>query len=336
MIVDGTGISATAAGIAGAIRRAAQATGASFDYLLAAAKVESNLNPNVKAATSSATGLFQFIGQTWLATLKLAGPALGYRRYADAIVQSPSGGYAVPDATMRAQVMNLRRDPAANAAMAGAFTQQNGAELRERLGRPATTGELYMAHFLGAQGATKLIAAAATTPQAKAADLFPNAAAANRSVFYNGHGHARSAGEVYATLVQRFETARVATHTLAARGMTPPVAPAAAPAPDTAGMTDAFAMVSAVPVARGGDAGPAFHGLFHTGGRRQPISPVVAAFWGGTGISEPRAPSAPPPVQLPVLRPSIGPAAARPEPFDLRALYQNGVARIRGLFDGTS
>ena len=58
MAVDRTGLSASMASVAGAIRRAAQATGASFDYLLATARVESNLNPNAKAASSSATGLF--------------------------------------------------------------------------------------------------------------------------------------------------------------------------------------------------------------------------------------------------------------------------------------
>src|SRR5262245_49637844 len=58
--------------IIGAIRKAAQTTGASFDYLLAAAKVESNLNPQSSARSSSATGLFQFIEQTWLGTMRQA------------------------------------------------------------------------------------------------------------------------------------------------------------------------------------------------------------------------------------------------------------------------
>jgi len=72
-------------------------------------------------------------------------------------VRTSGGGYAVPDPEMRSAVLNLRRDPAANAAMAGAFAQQNGALLRERLGCSATPGELYIAHFLGASGAATLI-----------------------------------------------------------------------------------------------------------------------------------------------------------------------------------
>ena len=65
----------------GAIRQAARVTGTDFQYLLATAQVEFDFNPNAAAPTSSARGLFQFIEQTWLATLKEQGPALGYGRY---------------------------------------------------------------------------------------------------------------------------------------------------------------------------------------------------------------------------------------------------------------
>src|SRR5207302_7901507 len=44
--------------IVGAIRTAAQATGVGFDYLLKTAIRESSLDPNAKASTSSAVGLF--------------------------------------------------------------------------------------------------------------------------------------------------------------------------------------------------------------------------------------------------------------------------------------
>src|SRR5262245_28143615 len=87
--------------IAGAIRKAARATGTSFDYLLAAAKVESNLDPGLTVRTSTATGLFQFIEQTWLGTLKQAGPAFGYGDYADAITRTASGRYVVEDPALR-------------------------------------------------------------------------------------------------------------------------------------------------------------------------------------------------------------------------------------------
>src|SRR5262249_47472871 len=124
-----------------AIRDAARATGASFDYLLKTALRESNLDPSAKASTSSASGLFQFVDQTWLDTIKHADPALGYGRYADAIVQTSSGRYAVPDAKMRTEIMQLRNDPAASSAMAAAFTQRNSDTLTAKLGRKPTDGE---------------------------------------------------------------------------------------------------------------------------------------------------------------------------------------------------
>src|ERR1700741_4936365 len=155
MAVDSIGTQGSA--VIGAIRNAARATGADFQYLLATAQVESGLNPTASVSSSSARGLFQFIDQTWLATLKQAGPALGYGRYADAITQTPSGTYTVADPAMRQQVLALRNDPAANAAMAGAFTQQNAALLAQRIGRNPSEGDLYVAHFFGAGGAAQLI-----------------------------------------------------------------------------------------------------------------------------------------------------------------------------------
>ena len=74
--------------VTGAIRQAAQSTGISFQYLLTTAKIESNLNPQAQASTSSAKGLYQFIEQTWLGTMKQEGAALGFGHYANAITQN--------------------------------------------------------------------------------------------------------------------------------------------------------------------------------------------------------------------------------------------------------
>ena len=133
MLVDSSNPTAGVT-VTGAIRQAAQATGTSFQYLLATAQVESGLNPQAGAATSSARGLFQFIDQTWLATMKQSGPALGYGQYAAAITKTASGHYEVRDPAMRSEILKLRNDPTANAIMAGAFTQANAAVLSERLG----------------------------------------------------------------------------------------------------------------------------------------------------------------------------------------------------------
>src|SRR5262252_1857478 len=143
MAVDAS-IPVGASPVAGAIRKAARATGTSFDYLLATAKVESDLDPSLSMRSSTATGLFQFIEQTWLGTLKQAGPAFGYGHYADAISRTASGRYSVDDPRLRDEIMQLRKDPTANALMGGVFTQQNAVVLSARLGRPLSEGELYI------------------------------------------------------------------------------------------------------------------------------------------------------------------------------------------------
>lgn len=121
--------------VASAIRDAARTMGASFEYLLTAERMESNLNPAAQATTFSAQGLYQFIDQTWLATLKNAGPAHGYGQYADAITVSADGRYEVADPNQWAAIMRLRNDPAVSATMAGAFTQANAAQLAAGIGR---------------------------------------------------------------------------------------------------------------------------------------------------------------------------------------------------------
>jgi hypothetical protein len=207
MLVDSSNSTAGSA-VIGAIRQAAQATGTSFQYLLATAQVESGLNPQAGASTSSARGLFQFIEQTWLATLKQSGAALGYGQYADAITKNTAGKYEVQDPAMRSAILKLRNDPAANAAMAGAFTKENAALLSQKLGREPSEGELYIAHFLGVGGAAKLISAAADNPSASAASLFPSAAHANTSIFYDHTtGAARSLAQVRDVLTARYDVA---------------------------------------------------------------------------------------------------------------------------------
>jgi len=211
MLIQGTGTQGQVSGVIGAIRDAAAATGTKFQYLLATAQVESGLNPHAAASGSSAGGLFQFIDQTWLTTLKEAGPALGYGSYANAIKQLPSGRYEVVDPSMRQRIMALRNDPTANAAMAGAFTRANAQQLTQRIGRAPSDGELYIAHFLGPSGASRLISLASNNPQASAANAFPGAARANRSIFYDRQGHARTTAQVYGVLVGRYQTAAART-----------------------------------------------------------------------------------------------------------------------------
>ncbi|HEX4409999.1 MAG TPA: transglycosylase SLT domain-containing protein [Xanthobacteraceae bacterium] len=304
MLVDSSNSTAGSA-VTGAIRQAAQATGTSFHYLLATAKVESGLDPQAGASTSSARGLFQFVEQTWLGTLKQAGASLGYGQYADAISKDASGHYEVTDPTMRNEILKLRNDPTANAVMAGAFTQANSELLAEKLGRSPSEGELYIAHFLGAGGAAQLISAAASDPSASGASSFPSAAHANTSIFYDrATGAPRSLAQVRDILTARYDVAasnvpgqatsvaQVTPATISSYPL-PPIATtvqmtataaqtASAAVPDTAGMTSAFA--AAIPQRKTNDTA-VFHGLFSDPDRTGPVSNVVSQLWGVAGAS---------------------------------------------------
>ncbi|HYF22908.1 MAG TPA: transglycosylase SLT domain-containing protein [Caulobacteraceae bacterium] len=187
-------------GVEGAVRRAAEATGVDFGFLMKTARRESALNPQAKARTSSAAGLFQFVEQTWLATLKRHGAKHGLGRFAELIRPGADGRLKVAGEDRRA-VMNLRFDAGAASLMAGELAADHAAYLRGRIGREPTAGELYAAHFLGPAGAAKLIQAADDRPGAAAAGLFPEAAGANRPIFYDG-GRAKTAAEVYADLTR--------------------------------------------------------------------------------------------------------------------------------------
>ena len=193
-----------------AIQRASSATGVDFGFLLGTAKRESGFDPRAKAQSSSAAGLFQFVEQTWLSTLKQHGAKYGYARYADMIQKGPDGRYFVHGAEAQKAVLDLRMDPHAASLMAGELASDHAAYLRGRVGRDPTSGELYAAHFLGPQGSARLIQAMQTTPRTSAAALFPDAASANPAIFYRG-GRAASIAEVYANLTATAEGGSVVT-----------------------------------------------------------------------------------------------------------------------------
>ncbi len=188
-------------GVMGALQRASAATGVDFGYLVKTATRESSLNPNAHAPTSSAAGLFQFVEQTWLGTLKNSGAKHGYGAYADLIAKGRDGRYYVPDASARRQVLSLRYDANASAVMGAELTAGHAAYLKGRIGRPATQGELYAAHFLGPDGAADLIQAGQSRPDTAAAAMFPAAARANKSIFYH-NGQALNVTAVLANLTR--------------------------------------------------------------------------------------------------------------------------------------
>ena len=169
-----------------------------FDFLMRTARRESAMNPAAKAPTSSASGLFQFIEQTWLGTLKEHGRKHGYGQYADLIHRGNDGRWQVSGAA-RNVVLDLRFDPVAASAMAGELTASNAAYLRGRTGREPTATDLYAAHFLGPAGAAALIGALDRRPGSSAVALFPQAASANRSIFWKD-GRPATVEQLYANL----------------------------------------------------------------------------------------------------------------------------------------
>jgi hypothetical protein len=157
-----------------------------------------------------------------------------------------------------------------------------------------------MAHFMGVGGAAKLIANAQDNPQASGARLFPNAAAANRPIFYDGDGRARSVSEVYADLDRRYAVAANSPATrsaMASLGVSAPVAVASAAQfstssdnavylsrlPDMRGVTPVAASSATAASAAPGQ--PMFRSLFQVGERSEPVSPAVQELWGTRSVA---------------------------------------------------
>ncbi len=184
------------------LNRAGDKSDVDFDYLVQTAMRESSLNPNARAQTSSAVGLFQFLEGTWLEVMKQEGARLGYGNYVQAIEQNAEGRYLVQDNTLRSEILALREDPQISADLAAAFTRRNGEYLESKFGRRPSPGELYIAHFLGARGAERMFNAGLENPDQIAASLFPRQANANRAIFYDSGG-ARTIREVYQALVAK-------------------------------------------------------------------------------------------------------------------------------------
>lgn len=104
------------------------------DYFAMLSKIESGDRPYIKAASSSASGLYQFIRSTW----------------------KGEGGTWGPD--MSQAFGGLKPPVEEQLARAKTFTAKNAAVLRSK-GIPINKASLYCAHFLGAGMAAKIIAA---------------------------------------------------------------------------------------------------------------------------------------------------------------------------------
>jgi hypothetical protein len=101
--------------------------------------VESDGDPNAKNKRSSATGLGQFLDETWLDMIRAHRPDLAKGR-------------------SQTEILELRRDAKVAREITARFTERNAEMLRKR-GLPVTPGTLYLAHFAGGAGAVAVLLA---------------------------------------------------------------------------------------------------------------------------------------------------------------------------------
>jgi hypothetical protein len=156
-----------------------QSFGLPSGYLARTAEIESGFNPAAQNPNSSAGGLFQFI-----------------------------------DSTAKQYGLKDRFDPTQATEAAARLARDNARILERGLGRPPTSGELYLAHQQGAGGALKLL----RNPDAKAEDVVGSAAARlNR-------GGGRTAGDFANLWINKFDNApmRVSNFPAMASAPTPP------------------------------------------------------------------------------------------------------------------
>jgi hypothetical protein len=121
-------------------------------------EVESSGNPNKKNGRSSATGLGQFLDQTWLELV---------RAYRPDLIRGHS----------ESEILALRREATLAREMTMRFVERNAGMLRQR-GLPVTAGTVYLAHFAGGAGAVAILSAPAN---ADAALVMANADATGRT-----------------------------------------------------------------------------------------------------------------------------------------------------------
>jgi hypothetical protein len=183
--------------VVSSIRQAARATNIDFGLLMAQAQQESGFQTDAKASGSSATGLFQFIDSTWLGLVQRFGAKYGVGALAQQVTTDAAGRTSVANPATRQQILDLRKDARLSSALAAEYARQNKGELEQALGRPAGNSDLYMAHFLGAAGATTFLKAVANAGSTAGAALLPEAAAANRGVFYDASGRPLSVAQIY-------------------------------------------------------------------------------------------------------------------------------------------
>jgi hypothetical protein len=172
--------------IASEILRAANDTQFPADTLFAIAEKESSFDTNNRPPKGSALGLMQFLDQTWLEAVKKYGEEFGLGDEAEMILTRPHGErehHYVKDEAEEDRILELRRDPYLSAVLAARNLLAAKERIEARLETDMDEKDLYLPHFLGTNGAAKLLSGVDEKPDAKASKFFPAAARFNGTMF---------------------------------------------------------------------------------------------------------------------------------------------------------
>lgn len=159
-----------------AIKQASLDTGYDFEKLLVTLQNESGFDTDANAATSSAAGMAQFIDGTWEDYI---------HRYGDELEEKM--GIDLDNMSER-DIMDLRYNAYAASFMSAKYNMNTETAIGSE-----NMAHTYMGYVFGNGGAHELLEAG---PHATAADILPEAAAANRALFYDSNGSARTVSQV--------------------------------------------------------------------------------------------------------------------------------------------
>lgn len=182
-----------------ALRAAAAASPSERSLLLALASRESRFVASARNPASSARGLMQFTGATWLEAVRDHGEAHGLAHYVATLsTDHDTGEISARDGRLLQELLTLRDDPHLSVSLAMARLGDEKASLARVLKRPVTDADLYLVHFLGPVGARRFLRELARAPAQRASSVVgAEAVAANRNVFVGRDGRHRTLRQVH-------------------------------------------------------------------------------------------------------------------------------------------
>lgn len=197
----------------GAIHMAAERGNFDFAYMMELAEAESGFRHGVRASTSTATGLYQFIESTWSWMMMLHGSKYGMKPlaaeveiYKDDLGRSQA---RIKNPILRAQIMEMRKHPHLSSLMSAQFQRENRGKEACYVPGEITRTDMYIAHFLGAHDAVWFLNEMKRDPKQSAAKTFPEAAQYNVNIFYVTKGgrkiRERTLEEVYDLFAKKFD-----------------------------------------------------------------------------------------------------------------------------------